>query len=352
MIRASSAKLDLLRTVAVLCVFLNHLNACLGGLVLGSLGRFGVILFFVHTSLVLMASLHRLDGPGLREPWRLALTFGVRRVFRIYPLSMLCVVVVAAFHVPNYPGAEYFWIGFWNFCSNLALTQPLTGSPNILGVLWSLPIEIEMYCLLPFIYFLIRSGRNRSFLVWCLALAVAVAIPKTGDLVSVFAFAPCFAAGALAFDLSRSVRPVLPAWLWPCVIGIVIYLFGPCDDVKLVFKMNRAWILTLALALAIPLCRELTAPAVVRVCHWIAKYSYGIYLSHNIVFWAVLYPMGAFPLPVRIVVLVVAMVTIPIAAYHLIEEPLIRVGVKLASRLRSAEAPRPAAVSQAATPGA
>jgi peptidoglycan/LPS O-acetylase OafA/YrhL len=98
----------------------------------------------------------------------------------------------------------------------------------------------------------------------------------------------------------------------------VIYLFGPFDNVYLEFKMNRAWILTLGLALAVPLCRELTAPAVARVCHWIAKYSYGIYLSHSIVFWAVLRPMGTLPLAIRIVVLVVATVTVPIAAYHLI----------------------------------
>ncbi len=67
-----SANLDLLRTIAVLLVLIQHLCRRLhiehlSWIPTTSLGYFGVLLFFVHTSLVLMYSLERthLGGPSL-----------------------------------------------------------------------------------------------------------------------------------------------------------------------------------------------------------------------------------------------------------------------------------------------
>jgi len=282
-----------------------------------------------------MASLDRLDASGLRGRWNLSLAFGIRRVFRIYPLSVLCVLLIPIFRIPPSPSEVYSWIGTWHFCSNLALAQSLTYSPNILDVLWSLPLEVEMYCLLPLIYFVIRSGRYRSLLVWVLAVVAGLTIPGLVGRLSVFLYAPCFAAGVLAFDLSRTVRPGFPSWLWPCAIGLAMCLFGPLDNISLPDKMPRAWILSLGLGLFLPFCIELRAPSVARACHYIAKYSYGIYLSHSIVFWVVLYKMDAFPWPIRLVTLIAASVTVPVAMYHLVEAPLIRVGGRLASSVRS-----------------
>jgi hypothetical protein len=63
--RADSGNLDLLRSFAVLCVLVFHLLLFFGhGRVphgAGSLGHWGVLVFFVHTSIVLMASIERLQ---------------------------------------------------------------------------------------------------------------------------------------------------------------------------------------------------------------------------------------------------------------------------------------------------
>src|SRR5271166_1310398 len=89
-----SANLDVLRAIAVMCVFFSHLfHFSRGG---GEtefgwhLGQLGVLMFFVHTSLVLMFSLERSSGKdaGVFVP------FYVRRAFRIYPLSMVSVLFV------------------------------------------------------------------------------------------------------------------------------------------------------------------------------------------------------------------------------------------------------------------
>jgi peptidoglycan/LPS O-acetylase OafA/YrhL len=144
-----SLNLDLLRAVAVLCVFSAHLVGSMGYRNVGSLGQVGVIIFFVHTSFVLMGSLQRLEQSAESDT-RLMAGFWVRRFFRIYPLAVLFVLLAAIFRIPIYPGFAYHWIGIKAFLSNLALTQNLTYSISILSPLWSLPYEVEMYLMLPF----------------------------------------------------------------------------------------------------------------------------------------------------------------------------------------------------------
>jgi peptidoglycan/LPS O-acetylase OafA/YrhL len=79
-----SANLDLLRSVAVLLVLVSHIPVALGHAdgrwgVVTLAGRYGVLMFFIHTSLVLMMSLERSErqGPALIR------RFYIRRAFRI-----------------------------------------------------------------------------------------------------------------------------------------------------------------------------------------------------------------------------------------------------------------------------
>src|SRR5437667_4195908 len=95
-----SANLDVLRAIAVLLVLAQHLCKRMyvdriGWIPTSSLGHFGVLLFFVHTSLVLMYSMDRSGptGPSLLK------NFYIRRIFRIYPLSILTVLVAFLLHL-------------------------------------------------------------------------------------------------------------------------------------------------------------------------------------------------------------------------------------------------------------
>jgi peptidoglycan/LPS O-acetylase OafA/YrhL len=87
-----SSNLDFLRAVAVLAVYFAHLSHALNLYNPGSLGRFGVLIFFVHTSCVLMFSLQRLSSSGFTNDSRLTAAFWIRRFFRIYPLSIICIL--------------------------------------------------------------------------------------------------------------------------------------------------------------------------------------------------------------------------------------------------------------------
>src|SRR4051794_28964153 len=93
--------LDVLRAVAVLCVLADHVIIAAsppGNTEWGWLGRAGVLIFFVHTALVLMGSLERLGGT--RSGW--ISRFYVRRAWRIYPLAVSAILLALALGVPGY----------------------------------------------------------------------------------------------------------------------------------------------------------------------------------------------------------------------------------------------------------
>ena len=89
MTKLPERNLNVLRASAVMAVLVDHLaNAANHSMAL--LGRVGVLMFFVHTACVLMASLER--NPS-------TFAFYVRRAFRIYPLAIAVVLVASA--LPN-----------------------------------------------------------------------------------------------------------------------------------------------------------------------------------------------------------------------------------------------------------
>src|SRR5438445_11507215 len=93
--------LDFLRATAVLIVSSTHLIAGLNRFawpIVEEIGYFGVLIFFVHTSLVLSMSLDRQNEH--RPSSGLFLPFMLRRCFRIYPLSVFAVLAVFIFNLP------------------------------------------------------------------------------------------------------------------------------------------------------------------------------------------------------------------------------------------------------------
>jgi peptidoglycan/LPS O-acetylase OafA/YrhL len=119
----SKPNLDLLRSIAVLLVVVEHILLAMrlhwiGNWDISWLGVVGVFMFFVHTSLVLMWSLGR--KPHI-------LDFFIRRIFRIYPLAVTAVLVTVLFHIPTLHrlnGDSYFvWMGTKNLVSSLLLLE-------------------------------------------------------------------------------------------------------------------------------------------------------------------------------------------------------------------------------------
>jgi peptidoglycan/LPS O-acetylase OafA/YrhL len=91
------------------------------------------------------------------------------------------------------------------------------------------------------------------------------------------------------------------------------------------------------IGVTVPLFAELQLPAVRKAAAWIARYSYGIYLTHLHAQWTAFIVLKDYPAAVRYSVLAVLSIGLPIALYHLIEAPMVKMGGRLADRL-----PKPA----------
>lgn len=345
-----SANLDFLRALAVLLVLAQHLLIRIGagrwmGFGVPPIGTFGVLLFFVHTCLVLMYSMER-SGLGGGP---LAGNFYIRRLFRIYPLSILAVLTAVALHldsgvngVPGLSHAQPVPIG--RIVSNLLLVQNLAKPGSIINVLWSLPFEVQMYLFLPFLFMWVRfmTTRGKRGAVWSLCilwaasvvLAIArahlasrgVAVSIVGRL-SLLEYVPNFLPGIIAYTIAHVAR--IKSYLWPPFILLLVgaYALRP--------SATMGWTLCLLLGFAIPFFGEIRTGWLRVISNRIATYSYGIYLSHQFCIWLVVDPLGSWPLWSRVLVLISMLVAVPIALYHGIEKPMINVGADLAEKWKT-----------------
>ncbi len=334
-----SANLDFLRACAVLAVYFAHMlqtfgiERIAGPITIYDLGQVGVLIFFVHTSMVLMFSLERMQVRGAR----LFAVFYTRRVFRIYPLSIFTVLAMAAAHVPSFPTASYSWPGWPALAANLSLTQNLSDHASYPAVLWSLPYEMEMYVVLPAIWLLL--GRFRSvwipILLWAADVATIVILLRAGakQIPDILWFAPCFLGGIAGYRLWIQWPRRWHFLGWPALIVACVGLRAAAGTSGIAPAPTLAsQTACLLLGAAAPLFRELREGLARRAAAETAKYSYGIYLSHSTVFWLAFVHWKWMPAPVQFTVCAILSVLFPLAMYHGIEKPMIAAGVRLANR--------------------
>jgi peptidoglycan/LPS O-acetylase OafA/YrhL len=335
-----SPNLDFLRSSAVLFVLASHLEIVFPHFQIGShqlpyLGLWGVLIFFVHTSLVLMFSLERQQqrAPGRPLYW----LFLLRRCFRIYPLSvvMVLLVVICALPVGTVQGGQFLsvQVGWRGLLANLLLVQNLVHTWSVLAPLWSLPYEMQMYFVLPALYYLARSSRTLVPLlaVWFLALCLAFGsqhLEKYG-LPDLFQYVPCFLSGIISYKLTTSRGLDLPAFLWPVCLALITILYLPHPSVL------RTSISCLLVGICVPQFNEMSWPLARKVCHLVARYSYGIYLTHWICIWLAFQKLAAQTSWVQWTVFIATASLSPILLYHSLEAPMIRLGNRLATQFQT-----------------
>jgi len=345
---ANNSNLDFLRATAVLYVVIFHIllqrqQFALAALDLHTLGTWGVLIFFVHTSLVLMFSLQRMPAQ-----YSLARHYGafiVRRIFRLMPLSVAVVLLIFClrlpldytdkhFHDPTFSASE--------LTSNLLLIQDITHSESIESPLWTLPYEMQMYLCLPFLFLAARATRGFWAVLGIFGMAMLAAglttlgvrIPRALPWVpwDLLNYVPCFLAGVLSFSLWRNAHRELPAALWPPFIAVLTVVFLMSGHVG-----NRwvapSWMLCLCLGLAVTVFRPLRARWLTVPSEVIARYSYGIYLTHFFCIWFAFVHLAHAPAGDQWAVFIVLAVALPMAFYHALEKPMIGVGTRLANRL-------------------
>lgn len=328
--RIPNRNLDILRAFAVGCVLFDHVLERIYGSrdALHQLGRVGVLLFFVHTSLVLMASLERHRESAGR--------FFVRRAFRIYPLAIAVVLAIAlrppAGVLPR--STETAGLTARTLVANLTLTQNLVGTDYVIPPLWTLPIELQMYALLPLCFVVARKGYRRVLALLSGAVVAGLAVwllgrPAWG---AVATFGPCFVAGVLAYAiLRRGEPPTFPAWCWPVLLLGLIAAFSitPIFSIRV---PEAGWSLCLVVGLLIPIFADAREDWLARIAFSVAKYSYGIYLLHAPAMSLVFALLREAAPVVKWGTFTMLIVVLPVAAYHFIEAPGIALGRRILGR--------------------
>jgi peptidoglycan/LPS O-acetylase OafA/YrhL len=338
------ANLDFIRALAVLAVVSAHLSLFLGNLHLGFfeislLGRLGVAVFFVHSGIVNLLSLER--QAGKQGEAFLFRTFMIRRCFRIYPLSVAVVSVIYLLQIPvahiekwgctlgNHPHAELI--------PSLLLVQNFVQFDQILDPLWSLPFELQTYCFFPWIYRALRRFNSAGILLFVWAVLVTVdhvvapRIAKHGKLGQIIAipdmlyFFLWFLAGVIAYKQMQTSERRLPFWTLPALLA---FLSLAC---LLSYDRNKFIFIALCLGLALPHIQDCKILGLNRVCAWVAKYSFGIYLLHAPAIWLGFVRMRHIPWAAQAGIFLLTAFGGSYVLYHAIEHPMIVRGNKLAA---------------------
>jgi peptidoglycan/LPS O-acetylase OafA/YrhL len=357
----SSVKLDLLRSFAVLLVVGFHLakffNWRVAAVRVTDFGLLGVMFFFVHTTLVLLFSLERQKA---ESGGQLFFPFMARRCFRIYPLAILVVTFVYVFRIPSDLQFGSFHLLRQtpaNFLANVLLMQNVTRQSANPGVLWSLPLELQMYLVLPALFGF--SLRMKSWWIalalWCAVVALWLAagtitavlpLSEAGirspweALLKFTRFVPCFLPGVVAYKLWR--RPgFLPAATWPVFLGLCCAAFLWISGSQ---PVETGWFLCLAIGLGVGLFREMPANWLARMAKRIARYSYGIYLLHYFAIWMAFVVCRTLNAWIQIAVFAGVLLCLSAALYHAVEAPMIQAGIRLSRQFRSSSPMAPVGI--------
>ncbi|MFM7322737.1 MAG: acyltransferase family protein [Armatimonadota bacterium] len=194
--RAHFAFLDALRGVAALSVLLFHLQvhtfegfparpipvgSVTWWVFLGwfDLGKFAVALFFLVSGTLIPSTLR---APGATLP-----QFARRRAFRLYPAYWTAILLqLGALAVLGHGGS----IRWLEVAVNTTMLQKFVGIPDLIGVFWTLQIELVFYVLCAGLF---RVGRISAGLwpqvgAFALALAFAAARGASGKALPVALF--------------------------------------------------------------------------------------------------------------------------------------------------------------------
>jgi peptidoglycan/LPS O-acetylase OafA/YrhL len=350
--KSNYANLDLLRTLAVLSVVCSHIwKQCVAfhlipydrniELLQHNLSFTGVMFFFVHTCLVLMLSMHRSPTAHLAQ------SFFIRRAFRIYPLCWATILLSLGTGLTDEAAGGFHSLGWFGVSVNVLLVHNIVRRySSVIGPLWSLDWEVQMYLVLPLFFFVLRRfDRLRVvFGIWLgsALLAVAATQPALPRAFHGAIFPPMFIAGMVSYKLlvrrdanerSRS----LPAWGWPLLIAGLFALQSLLMGARSFESSEGAALdagICITLALAIPAFKQLSTHWIVLPAQQIAKYSYSIYLLHIPALIFVLRYLPGLPLAWKIVLFFFLTALLSYLSFHVVEDPLIRMGKRLAERVQ------------------
>jgi peptidoglycan/LPS O-acetylase OafA/YrhL len=326
--------IDGLRGIAALLVFLIH-SGGLGLRELGSFGnnfvdyaKYGVILFFVISGYTLYAS----EATSIVS-LRWCFGFATKRLLRIAPMYFIMLFFVMSplftghMVTPERMHSFYCHISF----VNIILPQY---SNDLLGVEWSIPVEVAFYSLFPlFFYF------HKKTIIFILIISMLFFVTLQNDNITYamgdiyfknrahffVAYLFSFLIGMLSFKLSYFVPKILSLkmqiFLLFTVVGVsLLWIMMGENGLHAQIVVTLLSSITILFADSIVSLKLFLSHAIFKFC---GKISFSLYLIHSsilgIVFQYSVYKSQAINGLISLVV-AVAIATI---SYQIIEKPFI-----------------------------
>lgn len=340
--------IDALRAVAVLAVLVYHLRpeALPGGFA-------GVDIFFVISGYVVTASLSRDRGEAF---WTYLRQFYLRRVVRIYPALLVCLLgsfALAVLFIPSSWLSTTSWktglAAFFGF-GNIALVSSSDGyfSPrvefNAFTHTWSLGVEEQFYLVYPLLVFAWLKWRHTRQLLamailtvpWALSMAYSAwagqAEPEWAFYMLPSRFWELATGGVLFVILQRS--STIPS----SERAVMVWLFAGFASIAVTFSIANPGLFPFPWAIVPVAGAAFCIVAVVRGAHlrsglrrvfenrpsvYIGKISYSLYLWHWPVYVLFRWTVGL-ESPVNAGMAIGLVALLATASYHWVEVPLRR----------------------------
>jgi peptidoglycan/LPS O-acetylase OafA/YrhL len=351
------AHIDVLRAVAALLVIYQHAAEEVlrraGGIAMTPLeralivfgtqtvgfGEIGVCVFLMISGFVVPASLQSYRGAPVR-------TFAAHRFFRLYPAYWLSLALWLVFLA-----WEQGHVRWDAAAANATMLQAYLGFPNLMGLYWTLELELFFYtaCVLLFLAGRLASARTMFGILLAVVLVREGVRHLDQDLSGQAWFTLTYLryVGYMFFGLlyrkwllegdrrARAAAVVMALATFWLFAGKGVTHFGDAEARQRLFNH------LLALGMFV-FCTAVWRPDF-RLGRYLGRISYSLYLFHPIVFYPLLYWWATLPLALRyhplayVALAYAGTLAFSALTYRFIEEPANR----LAKRRYPAERPQP-----------
>ncbi|MDO3444183.1 acyltransferase [Agrobacterium sp. V1] len=302
------------------------------------LGKIAVVMFFAVSGFVIPFSLLKASSAPLRG-------FAISRFFRLYPAYWMSMVLALAI-IPIVRG-DVFTLG--QIFANVTMLQQFLGQQNILGVYWTLQIEIVFYVVSAMMFYarlLHKPEGAAGAVVFFLMCAVAMGAVRYGMGIKLPVAMPLgltvmFWGLLWRHGASEEAGPRLRRLvLFTSLLVILAVPFISLLSYNVDMGFGETWYrYTIAYYAGMALFALFTTK--LRITHplfvWLGAISYSVYLlgpvAQPIVEYVLPYrQLGAYPVHVIIILTSALTVVMAYLSYRFIELPFQKFGKKLASR--------------------
>lgn len=336
--------LQLLRAIAAIWVMITHVFQRLNIRPFGYLlsGQYGVDVFFILSGFIIYVTTKESDT------WK---KFAIKRIFRIFPLYLLCFVCYAFFFVTEHAMvlSPVKWI---ENVLMIPFSDAIGFKSLIVVQAWSTCYEMYFYFLMTFLLFL---GVGKHNILWVLGLLFVIGLP-----LNYFLHTPLSNCGFGRYVFSLIGAIHIPKFMvgiglammyykntpssfcvkcrramtsnWALVMIPILYLFVLMSCYNHLFAFVVSSIFFYFTLYVSPRFDRLPNTWVKRFAVFLGDISFSVYLVHMLIILIFIEIFHVQSLWILLMLTMVTVLCVSAITYKYVEQPFIRVGRKIVSK--------------------